>query len=386
MRNNNEQSGFVAILTVIFFTLLMSVISVGFLRLMVQEQQQALQDDLSKSAYQSAQAGTEDAKRAMLYCDSLSGLAKATCDNALYHPTCPGFNSDAVAGGTTFNAIGIQPASAADGSTGTGVGESGAAQGYSCVIIKPNTAEIKGDLFVNRTTDATFIELKGTAPFSTVRIRWHVIKADTPPYIPAAGSFSAGNPRAADWKDPTGSALAPAMLRVSTVTLPASGSFSQAQILSKGYFFYPSETPAVASVPDGGTIHRYETKCVEVQGAVADYGAYACTADIKFGGASQPGNRYLVLQTMYNNTQYSVSIHNPISPATPTLANAIPFNGVQPVIDSTGYANGVFRRIQTRVRLGGESFATNTALDVGLGICKDFRVGAAASGFQDNCF
>jgi Tfp pilus assembly protein PilX len=91
MRNSDQQSGFVAILTVIFFTLLMSVISVGFLRLMVQEQQQALQDDLSKSAYQSAQAGTEDAKRAMLYCDSLSGLAKAACDTALYHPTCPGF-------------------------------------------------------------------------------------------------------------------------------------------------------------------------------------------------------------------------------------------------------------------------------------------------------
>src|SRR6476661_5069543 len=90
-----DQRGFVSIFTVLMFAILMSVVLVGFVRLMIDEQQQTLQDDLSKSAYNSAQAGIEDAKRAMMWCYRLpaSDGLKIPCESALHEKKCPGFNA-----------------------------------------------------------------------------------------------------------------------------------------------------------------------------------------------------------------------------------------------------------------------------------------------------
>ena len=61
----NKQSGIAAIFTVVFFTLLISVIILSFIKIVTQDQQQATNSDLSNSAYDSAEAGVEDAKRAL---------------------------------------------------------------------------------------------------------------------------------------------------------------------------------------------------------------------------------------------------------------------------------------------------------------------------------
>lgn len=61
--NKNFKKGGVSIFIVIVVGVLVSIMSASFLRLMFRDQEQASKLDLSQSAYDSAQAGVEDAKR-----------------------------------------------------------------------------------------------------------------------------------------------------------------------------------------------------------------------------------------------------------------------------------------------------------------------------------
>ena len=62
-QNNNR--GAVSIFIVLFTALLVTIIATGFIQLMLRNQQQSVNSDLSQSAYDSALAGVEDAKRAL---------------------------------------------------------------------------------------------------------------------------------------------------------------------------------------------------------------------------------------------------------------------------------------------------------------------------------
>jgi len=390
MQYRAQQSGFVAILTVIFFTLLMTVISVGFLRLMVQEQNQALQDDLSKSAYQSAQAGVEDAKRAILFCNSPAVQAdpaeKSSCEDQLYTASCPGFNK-APSGlhNYFYDKIGMPDAEAAttDSPAGTRVGSLAARQGYSCVIVTPDTASLQGYLTPDTSSDATLLELKtsqNSPAYTSVRMRWHLLDPlkDGAVTIPVAGTFEGvGNPRARDWPS------APALLRARTISLPELGNFTLNDMHVGNFFLYPS-----ASVLGATNLRVYNDPPVQKEAKcttnTATYGGYACEAAITFTQndhvtpVAQRGNRYLLLQAMYRPMNYEVTVFNG--------ATQVLFDGVQPTIDATGYTNGVYRRVKVGVRLGSESLATNAALDTGLGFCKTFLVGVKESVYSnDEC-
>ena len=72
---------------------------------------------------------------------------------------------------------------------------------------------------------------------------------------------------------------------------------------------------------------------------------------------------YLRLSALYKGAHFRVS-----------LVGA-QFKAVQPIVDSTGRASDIFRRVQSRVDLYDTSFPyPDAAVDVTSNFCKDFGV------------
>jgi Tfp pilus assembly protein PilX len=60
-----QERGVVSLFTVMFFTILVTVLTVGFVRIMINERRQSTDEDLTTRAYYAAESGVEDAKRAL---------------------------------------------------------------------------------------------------------------------------------------------------------------------------------------------------------------------------------------------------------------------------------------------------------------------------------
>lgn len=173
--NKNFKKGGVSIFIVIVVGVLVSIMSASFLRLMFRDQEQASKLDLSQSAYDSAQAGVEDAKRFLRIFRSACGPS-GTGDFEGGHYDCnamrDAIRSDscyvlATAGiGNANSETIIQTTSGAGGASN----DASLNQAYTCVKLRMNTAD-----FLGRTNDGSpsVINLRGTTAFNRVRIRWH---------------------------------------------------------------------------------------------------------------------------------------------------------------------------------------------------------------------
>ena len=105
-------------------------------------------------------------------------------------------------------------------------------------------------------------------------------------------------------------------------------------------------------------------------------GGYACSMtlslpDVIDGGSARKG--FLYLTSYYNNAHFRVTMSKSV--ANSVTLNPVKFDSVQPLVDSTGRANSLFRRVQSRVDLIDTNFPyPQGAVDVTGNFCKDFAV------------
>jgi len=106
-------------------------------------------------------------------------------------------------------------------------------------------------------------------------------------------------------------------------------------------------------------------------------GGYACSAVLVVPpaiGSINTADRtaFLRLMPFYNATHFRVTLWNgPVNLANPSVK----FKDVQPAVDSTGRANDLFRRIQSRVDLFDTSFPyPDATIDLTGNFCKDFAI------------
>lgn len=382
MKRNSSRGG-VSIFIVIFTTLMVTVVASSFAQIMIKSQQQASTNDLSQSAYDSALAGVEDAKRALIRlreCEN-AGAAGAACANAirtnLDTQSCESLQA---AGIVTFNSENeVQVGNTPDLN-----------QAYTCVKVQLQTENVVDEIPGNK---PTVIPLDSESEFTAVRISWYskndfntIADGITP--RPAQPSFftnsnPVGLPKESSWP-----VTAPALLRTQFIQFKK-GNLDFNEFNAPGttnartMFLYPqnSLSPSPPYILEANDARRTvdnqhnAPSTVNCNPSFSFNGAYACQAVIELpnpaGGSPADREAYLQLQTYYHQplTSYKIEMLNGGAP--------VMFDNVQPRVDSTGRAADLFRRVRAHVSLRNDGLPLpfpDVTLSVEDGICKNMFI------------
>ncbi len=396
--NKNFKKGGVSIFIVIVVGVLVSIMSASFLRLMFRDQEQASKLDLSQSAYDSAQAGVEDAKRFLrIFRSACSNPSSGrvvfekvpyNCNDmrdAIRSDSCYVLATAGIGNANSETIIQTNSSSGGASSRDTDLN-----QAYTCVKLKMNTAD-----FLGRTNDGTpsVINLKGATAFNRVRIRWHSRENMTNGNNVSLDTLSNPSVRpridSRNWRNQN----RPAILKAQFYGyIPGVGGSSS--IMDTPYpddkngasemLFYPvnSNSSSLLS-PDAPNMPRVRrndsssdattdytfTRCSDRMDANSN--TYACQTTVNIGRSVDPRDvLYLRLTPLMNDSNFKVELLNG--------DNVVDFAGVQPKVDSTGRANTQLRRVESRIGFNDTSFPvplfsaqTENEKEP---ICKDFSV------------
>ncbi len=369
-RRRREQ-GATALIVVVFSVLLLVTVSVGFMRLVVQDQERTLNDELSRGAYDSAVAGVEDGKRVLQACIAGDAVACA----AISAGQCNTINASKILSASADpdpnNSEVFLKSSA--GTTG------GFDQAYTCVKINRNTDDYQGTL--NADTSQV-IPLQTTGDFTTIIVSWFLNPGpDTVVDLNANGQLPANSA----WS-PVGR-VRPPTLRAQLMQY-TNGSFSLGDFDQNGgghtLYLYPSNAGASTTNPvDFVTDGRHSDTNQLLKAVHCSTGTltsqYVCSVALTLPlpvGAASPSERraYLRLTSLYGPTDYVIQ----------TVGTQL--QDVQPAIDSTGRASNVFRRLRSRVELVSPADAYPRAtVDLTKNFCKDFAVSATQAPSGSTC-
>ena len=365
MSVTQKERGAVSIFIVIFSALLITVITVSFVRLMVRDQQQAMTLDLSQSAYDSAQAGVEDAKRALI-------KWQAAC--AQDSPECTQLETIINDGNCNTVSRMLYGRPSSDMSE-TKVQQTGSAtdealdQAYTCTVITTDTANYQGQLEAD---ESKVIRLRGTGSFDRVQLSWFM-ERDLASGTNASLSNDILLPN-------TWNANRPPIMRTQLIKVGDNftlDDLDQNQAASTLYL-YPNST-GLSTGFNFVTDSRMEAKQIDRVGCQPNLGGdvYFCTAEVAIpGGVGANDDAFLRLMAHYNDTHFEIKLLQG--------ATVVPFDGIQPMVDSTGRANDLFRRVESRIELTDASYPyPEAAVDIQGDFCKAFLVTDQASDYND---
>lgn len=392
-----HQQGFVSLFSTIFFMMLITVITLGFIQITATEQQQALNNDLSASALASAQSGIEDGKRAILKYFSLS----SPTDKATYYAQMTSPNSESCTSITTSQ-IGTDLGLSTSGNV---INNSQINQSYTCLSVNLNSPDFLGESSANK---SQLIPLKPVGGnFQQVRVSWHLLSSSVgadgdglPGATPGTAPYYAAGPLLYPAINASIPALGwdrlgyPAYLRVQLYGHPSSGNFGRAELTqrSRTMLLAPTQGGTLPTTPiNFGTVDpnpgsfstTTELSPQTIQcdpNPTANIGSYACTALLELPAgaafASNANTYFLRITPIYGATHFRVAMVN--------AGSDVNFDQVQPIVDSTGRAADVFRRLQARVQVNNFTNYPEFAAESANTICKNLRVTNAAADYQAN--
>lgn len=356
MSNIAHRKGAVSIFVVVFTAMLITIVAISFTRLMLRDQMRASDNDLSQSAYDSALAGVEDAKRALARYERLpSGDSLRNVDLA----KCNAMNQ-LLMGDTSGDEVQI--------------GSSELEQAYTCVKVNMKTDDFIGSVSADR---VRMVPLKSDSQFNRVQIEWFSredITTGSAVNVPA-NSPESDLPASSQWPQDR-----PPVLETQLVQTDRSFRLSQfdagggASSNTNTLFLYPKQLasdPQRAFSDDSRRSPANGPTDVRCTASLAS-DIYSCRVTIRLpepidGSANSRSNTYLRLTPRYNAAHFRVTMQHDTSP--------VRFDGVQPMLDSTGRANNLFRRVSARVELGSNTTVyPDGAVDVRGNFCKTFLV------------
>lgn len=342
IRLHNQQSGLVSIIVAIIFITIISLVTTSFALLSRREQRQALDRQLSTQAFYAAESGINDAVQA-----AKSGPINIT--------DCGQASSLSDSGSQLNDAL-----------------------SYTCVLVdeKPKTLE-----FAPVTTDdSTIVKLQAAVPIGKIRISWQDFEgsnvfADNDKYYLPQASWNTDHPDTS-YANNTG------ILR--TTLIPITSNMTRQGLIdaSQTLFLYPK---ASSTVNQSGN-YNYQPGQVN-QGEYIDGQCNAsnntasrpryCNVDIN--GLNGTTTYYLRLKGIYRNARVTIQAFD----TSGSDANPLALESGQIVVDATGKATDVLRRVQVRVPVFTTYKTPEAALETTETICK--KIEYTASNTTDLC-
>lgn len=378
-----HERGATALIIVMFSTLLFITITVGFMKIMSDEQTRANDNELSQGAYDSALAGVEDGKRVLAACSEGNAVACSVIDSPSQKCTTvidAGFAAGQKNGQGTSEEVYLKTSK-----TGSGTDFD---QAYTCVKISRSTPNYKGTL---PTDSSSVIPLKvaSGASFDSIILSWYAPDPSNPTQLPTLDPIPTIKlPQFDNWGGPTGSK--PPLMRAQLMQFDRNAykqsDFDSGQDSSTLYL-YPSKvgTASTSFAIDGrrsGTLQPTNVLC---HTNFTDLGGYACQVKISLpdpvGGSAADRIAYLRLTSQYNSTDYQIQLIDNNTP--------VDFYDVQPSIDSTGRAADVFRRVDARVErsdINESLLFPRATVDITGNFCKSMTVSTSPADYDTgNC-
>lgn len=372
------ERGAVSLFIVVFTALLIVVVTVSFVQLMIRNQQQATQSDLAQSAYDSALAGVEDAKRALVLnkkCDSgsVDAVLCTKIKTALASNSCDTLNQIFGTGGS--------------GETNIQQDENNTKldQAYTCVKILTNTPNYQRKGLSSGKSHVIPLYSPPGQAFNKVEIKWFTREdANLNTGGDEAGNTPISFPKVAfpllpaDTNDSNGWGQAtPPLLRAQLMQTGSSFSLSDfddaggSESNANTLFLYPGlaggDYSFASDTRQSGI--SGQPKAVRCDADEFNNGGYACSTIL---GLPSPKNTpdlanrvaFLRLSAVYTATRYQVTLKQ--------NDEVISFYNVQPEVDSTGRASDMFRRVKARIQFEGAFPYPESAVDLDGSFCKDF--------------
>lgn len=320
---HQDQSGLVSIIVALIFITILSLITLSFALLMRRESRQALDRQLSSQAFYAAESGINDAV------SRISTLgSNDECD-------------DNPSGKSSNLGNGLE---------------------YTCLLV--NQAPQSLDYQEVGTNDSTITRVKADTPIQKIRISWNStdgsenFATNNDHWLPQA-AFSASNSTSFSYiGGGTG------IMRMDLI--PLTGALSRNTITNNAQtaFLYPKTGNSNSTEQRGYSANSANQGDFIDGNCNTERSPRFCSIEI----TSLPANTttyYLRLKSIYHASNVVVQAYATNSSTTP-----LPLVGTQVVIDATGKANDVLRRVQVRVPLKSSYYYPEFALESADDICK----------------
>lgn len=349
IRTKLNQRGIASIIVAGVFVVIISLIVTSFALLMRREQRQSLDKQLSTQAYYAAESGVNAAVKAL---DEDASISNEDCNAT--NEILPGSN------------------------------DLGDSLEYTCVLVDNDPGEL---IYSPVSTEKSTI-LKLNAPGATeINISWQASgNSSNENYVaeaedhPLPTSTSSGALKDSVW----GSGV----LRVSL--MPILPTISREQLIrdTQTLFLYPNLNSTAGRVGE----HTYsdtpagkgvfvDSECNPASGGSNPKTPYDC--NMKITNLPNTDTYYIRLKSIYSTHAVQITANS-------GNGNQIQLPGTQAVIDATGKANDVLRRIQVRVPLNASYSYPEFGLETTNAICKDLELyvpipGHSNNSDKDNC-